>query len=116
MTIDDVEHYTREQREAIGASYPPHEREARLKGVPALGCGRIFPVTEESIAIDAVPIARHWPQITGLDFGWDHPTGRHIPYRLLERRLNFCRRSGRRRGEVGSRLRDPREGVSFTKS
>jgi hypothetical protein len=55
-------------------SYPPHEREARLNGVPALGSGRIFPVSEESIAIDAVAIARHWPQIGGLDFGWDHPT------------------------------------------
>jgi hypothetical protein len=55
-------------------SYPPHEREARLNGVPALGSGRIFPVGEESIAIDAVAIARRWPQIGGLDFGWDHPT------------------------------------------
>jgi Terminase RNaseH-like domain len=41
---------------------------------PALGSGRIFPVSEESIAIDAVPLARHWPQIGGPDFGWDHPT------------------------------------------
>ena len=46
--------------------YPPHEREARLNGVPALGFGHIFPVSEESIAIDAVAIARHWPQIGGL--------------------------------------------------
>src|SRR5262249_49937616 len=74
MTIADVEHYTPKQREAIAASYRPHEREARLKGVPAVGSGRIFPVAEESIAIDAVPIAQHWPQIGGLDFGWDHPT------------------------------------------
>ena len=48
--------------------------EARTKGTPALGSGRIFPVTEESITIAALPIARHWPQIGGLDFGWDHPT------------------------------------------
>jgi phage terminase large subunit-like protein len=74
MTIDDAEHYTPEQRAAIAASYPPHEREARLKGTPALGSGRIFPVTEESISIDALPIATHWPAIGGLDFGWDHPT------------------------------------------
>jgi phage terminase large subunit-like protein len=74
MTIDDAGHYTQKQRDAIAASYPPHEREARLNGVPALGSGRIFPVSEASIAIDAAPIARHWPQIGGLDFGWDHPT------------------------------------------
>jgi phage terminase large subunit-like protein len=74
MTIDDAEHYTQAQRAAIAASYPPHEREARLKGTPALGSGRIFPITEESIAIDAIPVATHWPAIGGLDFGWDHPT------------------------------------------
>lgn len=49
MTIDDAEHYTPEQRAAIVASYPAHEREARVRGVPAMGSGRIFPVTEESI-------------------------------------------------------------------
>jgi phage terminase large subunit-like protein len=74
MTIDDAEHYTPEERAVIAESYPPHEREARTKGAPALGSGRIFPVTEESITIAALPIARHWPQIGGLDFGWDHPT------------------------------------------
>jgi hypothetical protein len=37
MTIDDAGHYTPKQRDAIAASYPPHEREARLNGVPALG-------------------------------------------------------------------------------
>ena len=31
MTIDDAEHYTPEQRAAIVASYPAHEREARAR-------------------------------------------------------------------------------------
>jgi phage terminase large subunit-like protein len=74
MTIDDAEHYTPAQRAAIAATYPAHEREARLKGTPALGSGRIFPVAQESIAVDALPIAPHWAQIGGIDFGWDHPT------------------------------------------
>lgn len=74
MTIDDAEHYSPEQRAAIIASYPPHEREARVKGVPALGSGRIFPVTEESVSCAPFPIPAHWPQLGALDFGWDHPT------------------------------------------
>jgi Terminase RNaseH-like domain/Terminase large subunit, T4likevirus-type, N-terminal len=73
MTIDDAEHYSAEQRAAIVAAYPAHEREARTKGIPALGSGRIFPVTEESITCDSFAIPPHWPQIGGLDFGWDHP-------------------------------------------
>jgi phage terminase large subunit-like protein len=73
MTIDDAEHYTPEERERIVASYPEHEREARAKGVPTLGSGRIFPVSEESIRVDPFEIPAHWAQIGGLDFGWDHP-------------------------------------------
>lgn len=75
MTIDDAPHISPEQRQAIIDSYPEHEREARVKGNPALGSGRIFPIGEDAIACDHRPIPRHWVQIIGLDFGWDHPTG-----------------------------------------
>jgi Terminase RNaseH-like domain/Terminase large subunit, T4likevirus-type, N-terminal len=74
MTIDDAEHYTQEQRDAIISSYPVHEREARIKGIPTLGSGRVFAVSEEEISEDAFTIPAHWPLIGGLDFGWDHPT------------------------------------------
>ncbi|KQX60646.1 MULTISPECIES: terminase large subunit domain-containing protein [unclassified Ensifer] len=73
MTIDDAEHYSPEERAKIVASYPAHEKEARTKGVPTLGSGRIFPVTEEQIRVEPFEIPRHWVQIGGLDFGWDHP-------------------------------------------
>ena len=73
MTIEDAEHYTPERRAQIIASYPPHEREARTKGVPSLGSGRIFPVEESEITCPPMAIPKHWPQITGIDFGWDHP-------------------------------------------
>ena len=73
MTIDDVTHYSAEERARIIASYPPHEREARIKGVPVLGSGRIFPVEEDSIACADREFPRHWPHIGGMDFGYDHP-------------------------------------------
>jgi len=75
MTIEDAEHYDPAQRQAIIDSYQPHEREARTKGIPIMGSGRVFPVEESSILIDPIPIPVHWPQINGLDFGWDHPFG-----------------------------------------
>lgn len=74
MTIEDAEHYTPEQRAAIIASYPAHEREARTKGIPTLGSGRIFPVADDVISIAPFEIPHHWPQIGGIDFGWDHPS------------------------------------------
>lgn len=73
MTIEDAEHYTPEQRAAIIASYPAHEREARVKGIPAMGSGRVFPIPEEDITCKPFSVPTHWPQINGMDFGWDHP-------------------------------------------
>jgi phage terminase large subunit-like protein len=74
MTIDDAEHYTDEERQRIIAGYPAHEREARAKGIPVLGSGRIFPIEEERVREGAIQIPAHWPRICGIDFGWDHPT------------------------------------------
>jgi len=73
MEIDDVEHYSAEQKKQIIASYPEHEREARSKGVPFLGSGRIFPVEESLIVCDPIQIPKHWYQLGGMDFGWEHP-------------------------------------------
>ncbi len=74
MTIEDAEHYTPEQRASIIASYPAHERKARVQGIPVLGSGRVFPVDEDTLKVDAFAIPAHWAQIGGVDFGWDHPT------------------------------------------
>lgn len=74
MTIEDAEHYTPEERARIIAGYPEHEREARAKGIPVLGSGRVFPVAEEAIKEAQPSIPSHWVRICGLDIGWDHPT------------------------------------------
>ncbi|WP_313329460.1 terminase large subunit domain-containing protein [Comamonas sp.] len=74
MTIDDVGHYTAEKKAEIIASYPEHEREARAKGIPTLGSGRIFPVADSLISVDPFPLPDLWPRIAGMDFGWDHPS------------------------------------------
>lgn len=74
MTIDDAEHYDDVQKEKIIASYLPHEREARAKGIPSMGSGLIFPVEEETLIVEPFEIPKYWVRIGGLDFGWDHPT------------------------------------------
>jgi phage terminase large subunit-like protein len=73
MTIDDVEHYSENEKKKIVSSYPAHELEARTKGIPILGSGRIFPVPEDTLACDHREFPQHWPRIGGMDFGWDHP-------------------------------------------
>jgi len=74
MTIEHADHYSPEQRAAIIASYPPHERKARAQGIPALGSGRVFPIDEDAIRVEAFAVPESWVQIGGIDFGWDHPT------------------------------------------
>lgn len=74
MTIDDVDHYTPEQKAKIVAGYLAHERKARARGEPVLGSGRVFTVDEDRIKWDPVPLPKHVKRIVGLDFGWDHPT------------------------------------------
>ncbi len=74
MSIHDAAHYSETQRAAIIASYPAFERDARTKGIPQLGSGRVFPIDQDEITCDAFAIPAHWPQIGGLDFGWDHPS------------------------------------------
>lgn len=74
-TIEDAEHYTPEERAKIIGGLLAHEKKARALGIPVLGSGAVFPVAEEAIRCDPLPIPAHWPQINGLDFGWDHPFG-----------------------------------------
>lgn len=74
MSIDDALHISAEERERMIASWPAHEREARRRGVPTLGSGRIFMAPEESILeapIDYIP--PHWVKLWGIDFGIGHP-------------------------------------------
>lgn len=74
MTIDDAGHFSEARKAEVIASYPEHERAARLRGAPSLGSGRVFPVAEETLTVaEPFAIPSHFAQINGLDFGWDHP-------------------------------------------
>ena len=76
MTIEDAKHIPPEERAKIIAGYPAHERDARARGIPFLGSGRVFQVSEEAIlepALAEVPPA--WYKLWGLDFGIGHPFG-----------------------------------------
>lgn len=73
MTIEDALHYTPAQRKAIVAAYPVHERDARAKGIPILGSGRIFPFEDSLVPEPPLQIPDHWPRGVGIDFGYQHP-------------------------------------------
>lgn len=71
---DDVPHLSKAARDELWESFPPHERDARAKGVPMLGAGRIYPYPEEGlngVSVDPFDIPTHWPKAYGLDVGWN---------------------------------------------
>ena len=75
MGIHDVGHYTPEQRAAIIAQYPEHEREARTEGYAKLGAGAVFgSIDPKKIQYSNMEIPDHWFRICGQDYGYTHPT------------------------------------------
>jgi phage terminase large subunit-like protein len=67
---DEVPHLTEKDKSELLASIPPHQREARSKGVPSLGSGAIYPVAEEDVITDPFQIPAYWPRVYGMDVGW----------------------------------------------
>lgn len=72
-TWDDAPHLNKKVMEELKASYPEHELDARAKGIPMLGEGRVFPVSEDEIKVQPFRIPAHYARICGIDFGIDHP-------------------------------------------
>lgn len=70
-TWDDAPHLSEKDKDELMASLPPHQRDARSKGVPQLGSGAIYPVPESEIVCDPFDIPRHFFRVYGLDVGWN---------------------------------------------
>jgi len=66
---DGRSHLNDETREKLLSRYPRHQRDARLKGLPVLGSGLVYPVSDSTILESPVEVGRHWRHIIGLDLG-----------------------------------------------
>jgi phage terminase large subunit-like protein len=70
-TWDDVPHLDAAAKSALLASIPEYQREARSRGIPALGAGAIYPVSEADIVVDDFQIPEHWVRCAAIDVGWN---------------------------------------------
>lgn len=68
---DDVPHLSEHDKAELIKSLPPHQRDARTKGLPSLGAGAIYPVPESEIICDPFFIPAHWKKAYGMDVGWN---------------------------------------------
>ena len=74
MDIQDAGHLDEEERAIVVAGYKPHERDARSRGIPLLGSGKIFDIPQSQIEVAAFDVPNMWPTLGGVDFGYgDHP-------------------------------------------
>lgn len=71
-------HLSKEKREKMARSYLPHERQARMEGIPSIGSGLVYPVGEEQFVVDADECMRawkgasppkYWPRLSAADPG-----------------------------------------------
>lgn len=70
-TWDDVPHLSPEAKAQLYDSIPPHQRDARTKGIPVLGAGQIYPIAEDDLKVEPFEIPQWWPKAYALDVGWN---------------------------------------------
>lgn len=70
VTWDDVPHLTASEKEELLQQIPPWMRDARTKGIPQIGAGAIYPISETDITVEPFQIPAYWPRCYGFDVGW----------------------------------------------
>lgn len=70
-TWADAPHLSEAEQAKLFATLPPHQRDPRTKGIPALGSGAIYPIPEEELLVKDFPVPKHWPRAYALDVGWN---------------------------------------------
>lgn len=70
-TWDDVLHLDEKTKAELWASIPPHERDARARGIPTIGVGKIYPVDLQTLLVDPFEPPKHWVRGYALDVGWN---------------------------------------------
>lgn len=71
LSWQDAPHLTEDQKRELLASYSPHERDARSKGLPQLGAGAIYPVVEADLVVEPFRIPESWPRCYAVSADWE---------------------------------------------
>lgn len=68
---DDAPWLDEETKARLLEDTPVHLRDARTKGVPAMGSGNVYPVPVEELLVEPFAIPDSWPRMYALDVGWN---------------------------------------------
>lgn len=70
VSWEDAPHLTEEDKKTMRAEMPPNEIDARTKGIPALGSGRVYPISEHLVTVPRRSLPEYFPKAYALDFGY----------------------------------------------
>jgi phage terminase large subunit-like protein len=69
IEMDDVPHLSAEDKAVLLAAIPPWARDARIRGIPSMGSGAIYPIPWTDISVPRFEIPKHWKRCAGMDVG-----------------------------------------------
>lgn len=67
---DDVPHLDAGWMRDTLAVTPAYLRDARRRGIPSAGIGKVYTVEEDEFVINPIPIPPHWRRVYGFDHGY----------------------------------------------
>ena len=70
-TWDDVPHLSEQSKQELLQTIPVNERDARSKGIPVIGSGRIYPMSPEEIVVPDFQIPKYFAKVYSMDVGWN---------------------------------------------
>ncbi len=62
-------HITEDMKKQILAGVPQYQHDMRMKGLPVIGSGAVFPYDDSDLEIDDFPIPLDWMIVAGIDIG-----------------------------------------------
>lgn len=79
-TWDDAPHLSEDDKKELMESLPPHQKDARSKGIPAIGSGAIYQVAESDVVCEPFEIPEYYEWVFGMDVGWNNTAAVAIAY------------------------------------
>lgn len=71
ISWEEVPHLDDKAKADLLRTIPEYQRDARSTGVPSLGAGLIYQISENDVRVKDFPIPDHWKRCWALDSGWN---------------------------------------------
>lgn len=69
VSMYDAPHLTPEIIEELKAGWPEYQWDMRIKGLPVLGSGSVFPFLDSDVICEQLIPLPHWPILASIDWG-----------------------------------------------